>query len=130
MRAQSLTLNDRNDAMSFTSTGSRGRFSTFSDGGAAETHLYLPVKLGSDAPSAPAAPYSKSSKSQSAPDPALQDLQTLIDIRNFFSFLLGGPLVATERKGSWFQIFMSIAGILKTYDFTNADGSTFGDVAN
>lgn len=139
-RAQGLSLNDpstppatpkRNaDTTSSTSSqDSRGRYSNFSDS-AQEAHLYLPVKLGRDAPTAPTiAPPSKS-KVERPTDPAMEDMQTLIDIRNFFAFLCGQSLVATERKGSFFQIFMSIAGILKTYEFSNLDGSTYGEVAS
>ncbi|TKA81019.1 hypothetical protein B0A55_02502, partial [Friedmanniomyces simplex] len=132
-RTQQLSLeNRRMDTMSSNSSvDSRSRYSNISDTSSPETHLYLPIKLSSaaDVISTPTTP-SKAGKTVPGPDPAMDDLQTLIDIRNLFSFLLGGPLVATERKGSWFQIFMSIAGILKTYEFSNVDGSTFGDIAN
>jgi hypothetical protein len=60
----------------------------------------------------------------------MEELQTLIDFRNFFAFLAGQSLVATESKQSIFSIFNTIAGILKSYKFTNADGSTYGEVAN
>ncbi|KAK1077299.1 hypothetical protein LTR33_008199, partial [Friedmanniomyces endolithicus] len=132
-RTQQLTLDHRRtDTMSSNSShDSRSRYSNISNTTSPETHLYLPIKLSSaaDIIATPSIP-SKSGKDVAGPDPAMDDLQTLIDIRNFFAFLLGGPLVATERKGSWFQIFMSIAGILKTYEFGNIDGSTFGEVAN
>ncbi|KAK1079278.1 hypothetical protein LTR33_006519 [Friedmanniomyces endolithicus] len=132
-RTQQLTLDHRRtDTMSSNSSyDSRSRYSNISNTTSPETHLYLPIKLSSaaDIIATPSTP-SKSGKDVAGPDPAMDDLQTLIDIRNFFAFLLGGPLVATERKGSWFQIFMSIAGILKTYEFSNVDGSTFGEVAN
>ncbi|KAK3644380.1 hypothetical protein LTR56_009632 [Elasticomyces elasticus] len=126
---QNLSINDRTNTMS--SADSRSRYSDTTDTTPTDTHLYLPIKLSSpaDVAQTPVTP-SKPSKNFASVDTAAEDLQTLIDIRNFFSFLLGGPLVATERKGSWFQIFMSIAGVLKTYEFTNLDGSTFGDIAN
>ncbi|RMY99363.1 hypothetical protein D0860_08310 [Hortaea werneckii] len=102
----------------------RSKYSTFSDS-RQEAHLYLPIKLGSDSPQQPAA---KPGKGATKPDAANEDLQTLIDVRNFFAFLCGQSLVATERKGSFFQIFISIAGILKTYEFSNVDGSTYGEI--
>lgn len=60
----------------------------------------------------------------------LHDLQTLIDIRNFFAFLCGQSLVATPKKGNFFHIFMTVSGVLKTYEFSNLDGSTFGETAS
>jgi hypothetical protein len=52
----------------------------------------------------------------------------LIAYRNFFAFLLGQSLVATERNSSKFDIFLRIADILEYYDFSNLDGSSFGEV--
>lgn len=136
-RTQALSMNDPNtppatppkrnlDTTSSTSShDSRGRYSNFSDG-AQEAHLYLPIKLGVDAHTAPTTAPSK--PGTEIPDPATEDLQTLIDVRNFFAFLCGQALIATERKRSFFQIFMSIANILKTYEFSNLDGSTYGEV--
>ncbi|KAK4545224.1 hypothetical protein LTR36_003403 [Oleoguttula mirabilis] len=132
-RTQALSLSDRSTppttppihTSSISSHDSRGRHSNFSDS-AQEAHLYLPIKLGADAPTAPATAALKTKTD--APDPVTQDLQALIDIRNLFAFLCGQSLIATERKGSLFQIFMSIAGILKTYEFSNLDGSTYGEV--
>lgn len=100
---------------------SRGRDYNFSD--PQEVHLYLPIKLSSDgeAPGATNATDGKASR---------EDLQTLIDYRNFFAFLCGQSLVATERRSSFFAIFMTVAGILKSYQFTNVDGSTYGEAAN
>ncbi|KAI5367661.1 hypothetical protein Slin14017_G026970 [Septoria linicola] len=106
---------------STSSRDSRGRFSNFSE--SQEARLYLPIKLSSDG------------AASGVPNPAdgkarLEDLQTLVDYRNFFAFLCGQSLVATERRSSFFGIFMTIAGILKSYQFSNVDGSTFGEVAN
>ncbi|EMC92402.1 hypothetical protein BAUCODRAFT_78565 [Baudoinia panamericana UAMH 10762] len=100
-----------------------------------ETHLFLPIRLNAyNAPAPTVTPPSKHSKKDSRDsdhhDPAVDDMQTLVDIRNFFAFLCGQALIATERKSGIFQIFMSIASILKTYEFSNVDGSTFGDVAS
>ncbi|KAK5128903.1 hypothetical protein LTR85_000236 [Meristemomyces frigidus] len=136
-RTQALSMNDpstppvtppkRNaDGTSSTSShDSRSQYSNSSDA-AQEAHLYLPIKLGADASPVPSIAPSKTKTER--PDPASDDLQTLIDIRNFFAFLCGQSLIATERKRSFFQIFMSIAGVLKTYEFSNLDGSTYGEV--
>ncbi|EME85441.1 uncharacterized protein MYCFIDRAFT_72378 [Pseudocercospora fijiensis CIRAD86] len=113
------------NSSSTSSHDSRGRYSNFSD--AQESHLYLPIKLSSDsAVQTPTPPHSK--KDGEGSD--FEDLQTLVDYRNFFAFLCGQSLVATERRSSFFAIFMTIAGILKSFQFTNVDGSTFGEAAN
>lgn len=114
------------ESNSVSSRGSkRSRYSNFSES-TQEAHLYLPIKLGADVPQAPAG----KGKKGDAPYTAAEDLQTLVDIRNFFAFLCGQSLIATDSKGSLFQIFMSMAGILKTYEFSNFDGSTYGEIAN
>lgn len=105
---------------STSSRDSRGRYSTFSD--AQEATLYLPIKLGSESAQSPAA-------ATSGDKAASEDLQTLVDYRNFFAFLCGQSLIATERRSSFFGIFMTIAGILKSFQFTNVDQSTYGEVA-
>ncbi|KAF2216531.1 hypothetical protein CERZMDRAFT_109402 [Cercospora zeae-maydis SCOH1-5] len=102
---------------STSSRDSRGGHSNFSE--PQESHLYLPIKLSTDDATQPG--------SGSA---STEDVQTLIDYRNFFAFLSGQSLVATERRSSFFGIFMTIAGILKSYQFSNVDGSTHGEVAN
>ncbi|KAI3337864.1 hypothetical protein F4824DRAFT_461999 [Ustulina deusta] len=55
------------------------------------------------------------------------DMERLISIRNMFAFLTGQPLVATKSQPTLFAVFLSIAGLLKEFEFTNMDGSTFGD---
>jgi hypothetical protein len=57
------------------------------------------------------------------------DLELLVLYRNFFAFLLGGALVSTPRQVSLFSIFLGISSILVRFEFTNIDGSTYGDVA-
>lgn len=108
---------------STSSHGSRGRFLTFSKS-SQETQLYLPINLSSDDAAA------RPSTSRFADGAGMEDLQTLIDYRNFFAFLCGQSLVATERRSSFFSIFMTIAGILKSYQFTNTDGSTYGEISH
>ncbi|GAB7361825.1 hypothetical protein MBLNU230_g1867t1 [Neophaeotheca triangularis] len=121
-RMQAMGLHDgqhQPHGGSSSSGGSQGRYSGFSDV-PSEVHLYLPVRL-SGVPT----PY---------PDPtnktAVDDLQTLVDYRNLFAFLSGQSIVATEKRSSFFHIFMTMASMLKGFEFTNLDGSTFGEVAS
>ena len=118
------------DTMSSSSSrDSRGGYSTFSD--STESHLYLPIRFKTDGNiRMPAQLPSRSKDANDTADPNADDLQTLIDIRNFFAFLCGQALVATQRKHSFFHIFMTISGILRSYEFTNLDGSTYGEVAS
>lgn len=116
---------------STSSTDSRGRMSNLSSGSTAEAHLYLPIKLKTDG-SFPGPLQSPTRQKDKTPqqEAQLEDLQALVDIHNLFAFLCGGPLIATTRKHSLFGIFMTIAGILRTYEFSNLDGSTFGEIAS
>ena len=108
------------------------RMSALSDGSGSshESHLYLPIKLHSPDKVPAAINTPAKAKDRVEKDPGAEDLQTLVDIRNFFAFLCGQALIATERKSSFFHIFMTIAGILRSYEFGNLDGSTFGEVAS
>jgi hypothetical protein len=54
-------------------------------------------------------------------------MERLISIRNMFAFLTGQPLVATKSQPNLFSVFLNISGLLKEFEFTNEDGSTFGD---
>ncbi|KAF2849207.1 hypothetical protein T440DRAFT_140117 [Plenodomus tracheiphilus IPT5] len=83
-----------------------------------EKHLYMPIALSSDLAFTPHEPQLNS-----------QDTDTLVTYRNFFAFLIGQSLVATERHSDIFDIFLRIAEILSHYAFSNVDGSTFGEVA-
>ena len=100
---------------------SRGGYSNFSDP-SGEAHLYMPLKFKTDG--------SKPVSGSHSNEAVAQDLQTLIDFRNFFAFLCGQSIIATERRGSFFHIFMTIASLLKAYEFSNLDGSTFGEGAS
>lgn len=108
-------------ASSRSSRDSRGGYSNFSDT-PAEAHLFMPLKLKTEG----ATPV----KGSHGEDAVRDDLQTLIDFRNFFAFLCGQSIIATERRGSFFHIFMTIASLLKAYEFSNLDGSTFGEGAS
>ena len=57
-----------------------------------------------------------------------EDLENLIAIRNLFAFLTTQVLVATPAQSSIFSIIWNISKLLKHYDFTNLDGSSFGEV--
>ena len=129
-RVQSLGVQDRQSVLSDSSHDSRGRYSTLSDDAQAVS-LYITIRLHSQDPAAALnhTPSKSNKKEPAVSEAATEDIQTLVDIRNFFAFLVGGPLVATQRKSGWYEIFMAISGILKTYEFSNADGSTFGEVA-
>lgn len=86
-----------------------------------EIHLYIPITLSTDvAPTLPGAP---------VPHLNTSDVEKLIAYRNFFAFLLGQSLVATERSSSKFDIFLRIADILELFEFSNLDGTTYGEVA-
>jgi hypothetical protein len=95
------------------SAHSRGHLSNASNP-APESHLYFQLQLKGGA----------DEKSR------LDDLQVLIDFRNFFACLCGQALVATEKRGSFFHIFMTIASLLRGNEFSNADGSTYGEIAS
>lgn len=81
-----------------------------------ETHLFFPVALSADL-----------TNSQSKP--SLDDLEAIVAVRNLFAFLLGQSLVATSRHPSLFSIFLTVSDLLTRLNFTNLDGSTYGEVA-
>ncbi|KAI4690305.1 hypothetical protein J4E81_007457 [Alternaria sp. BMP 2799] len=83
-----------------------------------EKHLYMPISLSSDSAITPHEPRLDAN-----------DTDTLVTYRNFFAFLIGQSLVATERHSDIFDIFLRIGDILSHYAFSNVDGSTFGEVA-
>ncbi|KAF1844237.1 uncharacterized protein K460DRAFT_291040 [Cucurbitaria berberidis CBS 394.84] len=83
-----------------------------------EKHLYMPIALSSDASVTPQEPRLD-----------FKDTETLVAYRNFFAFLIGQSLIATERHSDIFDIFLRIGDILSHYAFSNVDGSSFGEVA-
>jgi len=105
---------------SYTSQGTRSTSGGFSAGGP-EFHLYLDIEMDGK----PAPPATRKSVENMPSD----DEQKLIDIRNLFAFLTGQALVATEKRPTFFSIFMKISDMLKAYEFSNLDSSTFGQVA-
>jgi hypothetical protein len=82
-----------------------------------ETHVYIPLTFDDVGLAHPGG--------QAKGD----DLELLVLYRNFFAFLLGGALISTPRQVSLFSIFLGISSILIRFEFTNMDGSTYGDVA-
>ncbi|KAL1962382.1 hypothetical protein VTN77DRAFT_9721 [Rasamsonia byssochlamydoides] len=81
-----------------------------------ELHLYLPIPLNSDV---------SSPQCQLSPE----DAETLLLFRNLFAFLLGQALIATPRYPTLLSILMEVAALLRRFEFSNLDGSTFGEVA-
>ncbi|KAJ8117886.1 hypothetical protein ONZ43_g4103 [Nemania bipapillata] len=44
-----------------------------------------------------------------------------------FALLTGQPLVATKTQPTLFTVLLNVSGLLREFEYTNADGSTFGD---
>lgn len=81
-----------------------------------ELHLFLPIPLNCDVSS----PGTRISQ---------EDTETLLLFRNLFAFLLGQSLIATPRSPSLFSIFMDVASLLSRFEFSNLDGTNFGETA-
>lgn len=79
-------------------------------------HLYLPVPPNSDVSD----PNCKLSP---------EDTETLLSFRNLFAFLLGQALIATPQHPDLFSIFLDVAELLQRFEFSNLDGSNFGETA-
>lgn len=99
------------------SKGSR-TLSDATDDDYTERHMYMPIALSADAAAAP-----KDARLSSS------DIDMLVTYRNFFAFLIGQSLLATERHPDMFGVFLRISDILHHYGFSNVDGSTYGEVA-
>ncbi|KAI1375514.1 hypothetical protein F4677DRAFT_421479 [Hypoxylon crocopeplum] len=80
--------------------------------GYGESRLYLPVSMSTPG-----------HRSHS-------DIERMISIRNMFAFLTGQPLVCTKDQPTLFGVFLNISALLKEFEFTNAEGSTFGDAVD
>ncbi|EPQ62046.1 hypothetical protein BGT96224_A20511 [Blumeria graminis f. sp. tritici 96224] len=72
-------------------------------------HLYFPIDLSSQ--EIPCSP---------------NDSQKLVDVRNLFALLTSQPLVATPMCPSNFKTLLAVSVLLKEFDFSNEDGSSFG----
>jgi hypothetical protein len=81
--------------------------------------LFLPLVLKSDTALLVPADSQESS----------DDEEILTAMRNLFAFLAGEFLVATQRNPTLFSVFIQISETLKKFEFSNADGSTFGETA-
>lgn len=79
---------------------------------AGESRLYLPVSMSDPG------------------NTSAQDLERLISIRNMFAFLTGQPLVGTGAQPTLFKVLLNVAGLLREFDYTNIDGSTFGEAVD
>lgn len=84
-----------------------------------EKHMYVPIALSSDGAFTPQHELHLSPK----------DIDIIVTYRNFFAFLIGQSLVATQRHSDIFDIFLRISDILQHYAFSNVDGSSYGEVA-
>jgi hypothetical protein len=78
-----------------------------------EIHLYFPIPLTVVGPQLPP-----------------EDVQALVEVRNLFAFLTGQPLVGTRAFPTHFRVVLAIASLLKRFEFTNFDGSTYGEAAS
>jgi hypothetical protein len=81
-----------------------------------ELHLFLPIPLNGDV-------------SQPSSQISQEDTESLLLYRNLFAFLLGQSLIATPRSSTLFSIFMDVASLLSRFEFSNLDGSNFGETA-
>ncbi len=62
---------------------------------------------------------------------ASQDLvERLIALRNLFAFLTGQPLVGTHAHPTVFAAFLQIGSLLREFDFTNVDATSFGEAVD
>jgi len=58
------------------------------------------------------------------------ELERLVSIRNLFAFLTGQPLVATSAKPTLFKVLLELSDLLKEFEFTSANGESFGDAVD
>ena len=100
----------------------RSRALTEMDLPAREYHLYFPVSIRSSVHHQHQA--TAAGQAQSETD----RVEELVSIRNLFAFLARQPLVATWHHPTVFATLMTVAHHLRELDFSNLDGSTFGEV--
>jgi hypothetical protein len=55
------------------------------------------------------------------------DLQSLVSARNLFAFLTHQPLVGTKETPSLFSAILQLSSLLREFNFSNYDGSSFGE---
>lgn len=78
-----------------------------------EYHIYLPLGISKD----------------STTGLSTQQTEQLVATRNLFAFITGQALVATPVQPTVFAILLNVANLLQHYDFTNFDGTTFGEIS-
>ncbi|KAH6689156.1 hypothetical protein F5X68DRAFT_205094 [Plectosphaerella plurivora] len=112
----SLSVEDAARIPQYTSSGSPPLDGTESPG---DVRLYIPV------PSNP----QLATPGQRAQDQAI-DFERLIAIRNLFAFLTGQPMVGTKAYPTVFTAFLQMSALLVEFEFSNIDGSTFGEAVD
>ncbi|KAI1845607.1 hypothetical protein JX265_005297 [Neoarthrinium moseri] len=85
------------------------------DENSGDSRLYLPTSLDGSEPTG---------------KKALPDVERLVSIRNMFALLTGQPLVGTKSQPTIFAAVMKVSGLLSEFEFTDVEGSTFGDAVN
>ncbi|KAL1841605.1 hypothetical protein VTJ49DRAFT_2302 [Mycothermus thermophilus] len=58
------------------------------------------------------------------------DLERLVAARNLFAFLTHQPLVTTSESPTLFAAILQMAGLLRRFNFSNFDGSSFGELVD
>lgn len=56
-----------------------------------------------------------------------EDMNRLVAARNLFAFLTNQPLVGTHTNPTLFAAILQISSLLRHFNFTNHDGSSFSD---
>lgn len=105
-------------ALDFNSEGSNDSLRSFDSSPMRENHLSIPINLSTDQ-------YIGAGPAMLTQD----DIDLLVSIRNLFAFLTGQPLVATHKHPTILKVFLSVAALLKQFEFSNMDGTTFGEAA-
>ncbi|KAK4240967.1 hypothetical protein C8A03DRAFT_41595 [Achaetomium macrosporum] len=58
------------------------------------------------------------------------DLERLVAARNLFALLTHQPLVGTHENPNYFSAILQIAGLLRRFNFSSYDGSSFGEAVD
>ena len=82
-----------------------------------ELHLYIPIPFHGDV-------------SRPQFTAMYEDLEALLTVRNLFAFLVGQSLISSSRVPSLFSIFLDVSAQLTRFEFSNFDGSNFGETAS
>jgi hypothetical protein len=87
--------------------------------GSLRYQLFMPIALKSDS----------ALSLLGSPQGLSDDMKTLIATRNLLAFLAGQSLIASQDCSTTFSVFMTLSKTLRQYEFSNSDGSSFGEVA-